>query len=99
MSETSHYLNTGHSFIYVLSVRDVALSKHMSLIYIRPKCERRHIIYTQVTHLYTSLKSETSHYLNTGHPFIFVLSVRDVALSKHRSLIYIRPKCQRRRII
>ena len=44
MSETSHYLNTGHSFIYVLSVRDVALSKHMSLIYIRPKCQRRLII-------------------------------------------------------
>ena len=70
MSETSHYLNTGHSFIYVLSVRDialsstghsfiyvtghsfisvlsvrdVALSKHRSLIYIRPKCQRRHII-------------------------------------------------------
>ena len=43
--------------------------------------------------------SETSHYLNTGHSFIYVLSVRDVALSKHRSLIYIRPKCQRHRII
>ena len=39
MSETSHYLSTGHSFIYVLSVRDVTLSKcqrHRSLIYIRP---------------------------------------------------------------
>ena len=34
MSETSHYLSTGHSFIYVLSVIDVALSKHRSLIYI-----------------------------------------------------------------
>ena len=37
MSETSHYLSTGHSFIYVLSVRDFALSKHRSLIYIRSK--------------------------------------------------------------
>ena len=62
MSLTSHYLSTGHSFIYVLSVRDIALS-------------------------------------NTGHSFIYVLSVRDVTLSKHRSLIYIRPKCQRHRII
>ena len=44
MSETSHYLFTGHSFIYVLSVRDIALSKHRSLIYISPKCQRRHII-------------------------------------------------------
>ena len=99
MSETSHYLHTGHSFIYILSVRDVALSKHRSLIYIRPKCQRRHIIYTQVTHLYTSLVSETSHYLNTGHSCIYVLNVRDVTLSKHRSLIYIRPKCQKRHII
>ena len=54
MSETSHYLNTGHSFVYVLSVRDVALSMHRSLIYIRPKYQRRRIIYAQVTHLYTS---------------------------------------------
>ena len=54
MTETSHYLSTGHSFIYVLSVIDVALSKYRSLIYIRPKCQRRHIIETQVTHLYTS---------------------------------------------
>ena len=44
MSETSHYLSTGHSFIYVLSVRDIALSKLRSLIYIRPKCQRRRII-------------------------------------------------------
>ena len=44
MSERSHYLNTGHSFIYVLSVRDVALSKHRTLIYIRPKGQRGHII-------------------------------------------------------
>ena len=50
MSETSHYLNTGHSFIYVLIVRDIALSKHRSLIYIRPKCHRCRIIYAQVTH-------------------------------------------------
>jgi hypothetical protein len=70
----------------MVNVSDVTLSKHMSLIYIRPKCERRHIIYTQVTDLYTSLESETSHYLSTGHSFIYVLSVRDVALSKHRLL-------------
>jgi hypothetical protein len=38
------YINAGHSFIYVLSVREVALSKHRSLIYIRPKCQKRHII-------------------------------------------------------
>ena len=44
MSETSHHLNIGYSFIYVPSVRDVALSKHRSLIYIRPKCQRRRII-------------------------------------------------------
>ena len=44
MSETSHYLFTGHSFIYVLSVRDIALSKHRSLIYIRPKGHRCRII-------------------------------------------------------
>ena len=44
MSETSHYLNTGHSFIYVLSVSDIALSKHRSLIYIRPKGHRCRII-------------------------------------------------------
>ena len=61
MSETSNYISTGHSFIYVLNVRDVtlskfthfiyvlsvrdfALSKHRSNIYIRPKCQRRHII-------------------------------------------------------
>ena len=44
MSEKSHHINTGHSFIYVLSVRDVALSKHRSLIYIRPKFQRRRII-------------------------------------------------------
>ena len=37
MSETSHYLNTGHSCIYVLNVREVTSSKHRSLIYIRPK--------------------------------------------------------------
>ena len=37
MSETSHYLSTGHSFIYVLSVREVTLSTHRSLIYIRPQ--------------------------------------------------------------
>ena len=54
MSETSHHLNIDYSFIYVLSVRDVALSKHRSLIYIRPKCQRSNIIYIQVTHLYTS---------------------------------------------
>ena len=34
MSETSHHLNIGYSFICVPSVRDVALSKHRSLIYI-----------------------------------------------------------------
>ena len=99
MSETSHYRNTGHSFIYVLSVRDIALSKHRSLIYIRPKCHRCRIIYAQVTHLYPSYVSEMLYYLNTGHSFIHVLNVRDVTLSKHRSLIYIRPKCQRRHII
>ena len=44
MSETSHHLSIGYSFIYVPSVRDVALSKHRSLIYIRPKCQRRRII-------------------------------------------------------
>ena len=54
MSDTSHHLNIGYSFIYDPSVRDVALSKHRSLIYIRPKCQRSNIIYTQVTHLYTS---------------------------------------------
>ena len=52
MSETSHYLNTGHSFIYVLSVRDVALSKHRSLIYIRPKCQRRHYLSTCHSFIY-----------------------------------------------
>jgi hypothetical protein len=51
-----------------------------------------HIIYTQVTHLYTSLVLETSLYLDTGHSFIYVLNVRDVTLSKNRSLFYIRPK-------
>ena len=35
MSETSHHINTGHSFIYVLSVRDVAyLSTGHSFIYV-----------------------------------------------------------------
>jgi hypothetical protein len=63
------------------------------------ECPVGHIIYTQVTYLYTSEVSETSHYLSTGHSFIYILSVRDVALSKNRSLIYIRPNCQRRRII
>jgi hypothetical protein len=38
-------------------------------------------IYAQVTHLYTSLVSETSLYLDTGHSFIYVLNVRDVTLS------------------
>jgi hypothetical protein len=51
------------------------------------------------TNLYTLQVSERAHYLNTSHSFIYVLSVRDVALSKHRSLIYIRPKCHRSRII
>jgi hypothetical protein len=41
--------------------------------------------------------SEMSHYLETGHSFIYVLNAREVTLSTHRSLIYIRPKCQRRR--
>ena len=54
MSETSHYLNTGHSFIYVLSVRDIALSKDRSLIYIRPNGHRCRIIQAQITHLYPS---------------------------------------------
>jgi hypothetical protein len=47
-------LSTGHSFIYILSLRDVALSKNRSLIYMRPKCQRRRIISAHVTHLYTS---------------------------------------------
>ena len=52
MSETSHQINTGHSVIYVLSVRDITLSKHRSLIYIRPKSETSHYLSTCHSFIY-----------------------------------------------
>ena len=52
MSEMSHHINTGHSFIYVLSVRDITLSKHRSLIYIRPKSETSHYLSTCHSFIY-----------------------------------------------
>ena len=58
MSEMSHYLNTGHSFIYVLSVRDVALSKHRSLIYIRPKYIREVTLSTHRSLIYIRPKCQ-----------------------------------------
>ena len=53
MSETSHHLNTGHSFIYVLNVRDVTSSKHRLLIYMRPKVsETSHYLNTGHSFIY-----------------------------------------------
>jgi hypothetical protein len=58
------YLSTGHSFIYILNVRDVALSKNRSLIYIRPKSQRRRIIKTRVTHLDNATSLTLRTYIN-----------------------------------